>query len=388
MQPRQAVAVAFTTQALAIGTTLGPISLFMRPIADDLGVSLATVGSGASLIFMMMAVSGMINGPQLDKGHIRRTMLTGAVVLTAALLLASRASTTWQLGLCCIAVGTCIPMLGPLSGATLVGKVVVEGRGRALGIMNIGAPAGSVSFTLLAGVLIESLGWRGTFAVYGCAVGVVTIPWILLVIPSSVGTPSHEGDDPGMTRRELLGTFDFRILAIAQGIAAGVAMGWAVHLAPYLQGLGATTPIASGVIAASSGFGVLGGIAFGQLVDRRNPRSVMVAVLLTNAVGFSLLALEPVFALAVGAAVGMGFIGGGIMPVYTTLLAKRFGPESLGRAFGLTNIFLLPLGFGLPPVAGFVASTRGSYALALWGLVALYGVGAFALTRVRGPFTR
>jgi predicted MFS family arabinose efflux permease len=388
MQTRQAVAVAFTTQALAIGTTLGPISLFMRPIADDLGVSLATVGTGASLIFMMMAVSGMINGPQLDKGHIRRTMLTGAAVLTAALLGASRASTTWELGLCCIAVGACIPMLGPLSGATLVGKVAEQGRGRALGIMNIGAPAGSVSFTLLAGVLIENLGWRGTFAIYGCAVGVVAIPWILLVIPRSVGAPSSADDDPGMTARELLDNFDFRLVAVAQGIAAGVAMGWAVHLAPYLQGLGATTAVASGVIAASSGLGVLGGVAFGQLVDRRHPRSVMVSVLLTNAAGFSLLALEPAFALAVAAAVGMGFIGGGILPVYTTLLARRFGPESLGRAFGLTNIFMLPLGFGLPPVAGFVASSRGSYALALWGLVTIYAVGALALTRVRGPFSR
>ncbi len=165
-------------------------------------------------------------------------------------------------------------------------------------------------------------------------------------------------------------------------------MGWAVHLAPYLQLLGATTPTASGVIAASSGLGVLGSLVFGTLVDRRSPRNVMMGVLLAYATGFSLLALEPALASAIAGSLAMGFIGGGLMPVYTTLLAKRFGPESLGRAFGLTNTFMLPLGFGLPPLAGFVVTTRGSYAPVLWALVGLYALGVFSLTRVQGRFDR
>jgi predicted MFS family arabinose efflux permease len=388
MQTRTAVAVAFMTQALAIGTTLGPISLFMRPIADEFGVSLATVGTGATLIFVMMAVSGMINGPQLDKGHIRRTMLTGAVLLALALLSASRVNTLWQLGLCCIAIGGSVPMLGPLTGSTLVGKVATEGRGRALGIMNIGAPAGSVAFALLAGVLIESIGWRGTFAIYGCVVGIIAPPWVLWAVPRSVMSAPKANDDSGLTPRELFSNIDFRLIATAQGIGAGLAMGWAVHLAPYLQGLGATTRGASGVIAAGSGIGVLGGLAFGYLVDRRNPRNVMIFVLLSNAAGFALLSANPALAYAAAVAIAIGFVGGGILPIFTTLLAKRFGPESLGRAFGLTNLFMLPLGLGLPPIAGYVMSTQGSYSVALWGMVGIYACGVFALTHVRGSFDR
>ena len=360
----------------------------MRPIADDLGLNLAAVGSGASLIFAMMATSGILNGPELDKGHIRRTMLVGAGMLALALIAASLATDAWQLGLCCIVVGICIPMLGPLSGATLVGKVATEGRGKAMGIMNIGAPAGSVAFALLAGFLIEAVGWRATLSTFGAIVGTVAVPWILAVLPRSIGEPTSDANAPGLTPKALLATADFRLIAIAQGIAAGTAMGWAVHLAPYLQGVGATTAGASSVIATSSGVGVLGGLLFGHLVDRNHPRTLMVVLVLTNATGFLFLSFEPTLVLASGAAIGIGFLGGGILPIYTTLLARRFGPESLGRAFGLTNLFMLPMGFGLPPVAGYVATHSGSYTAALWGIVAIYGLAIFSLLRVRGPFDR
>ena len=115
---------------------------------------------------------------------------------------------------------------------------------------------------------------------------------------------------------------------------------------------------------------------------------MMQGILLTTAGGFLLLSAEPALPVAVATAIGIGFAGGGIMPVYTMLLALRFGPESLGRAFGLTNVFLLPLGFGLPPLAGLVVANLGSYALALWAIVGLYLVGGVLLLRVRGPFRR
>ena len=148
----------------------------------------------------------------------------------------------------------------------------------------------------------------------------------------------------------------------------------------------ALSTTASAVIAGGSGLGMLGGLAFGMLVDRRSPRSLMLVIVASQAACFALLSSEPHLAIASAGAVTMGFVGGGILPTYMTLLAGRFGTQSLGRAFGLTNMFMLPLGLGLPPLVGFIVERHGSYSPALLGILTLFLVAAVLISRVRGPF--
>ena len=388
MKPLHAVAVAFTTQFMAMVGTLGPISLSVQPIAESTGASLAEVGSGASLIFLMMAASGLVVGRLLDRGYARQVMLLGGSGLGLALLGLAQAEALWSLALGCVAIGACIPMLGPVSGAALVGKVVTENRGRALGIMNVGAPAGTMVGALVAGLLIEDVGWRSTYTILGTAIALVIVPLVAVAVPRRVLGPESGASDLGMEPGKLLRTRDFLLIGATQGVGAGVAMGWAVHLAPYLQALGADTTYASRVIGAGSGLGVLGGLLFGMLNDRHGPRLMMLVVLVLSGFGYSMLSFEPVLTLASITALGLGLVGGGLLPTYALLLARRFGADNLGRAFGLTNLFMLPLGLGLPPLVGLVVERTGSYGAPLFAVSTLFVLAAVGVLQVRGPLDR
>lgn len=396
MRPRTAVAVAFTSQAVGVGTVIGTLSLFVKPVSEGLGVSLAAISFGPSLIYLMLAVSGMVVGPWLDRGHIRSVMLVGGAVVSLGLLAASRSTSLAELGVICIATGFCLPMIGPLTGSSLVGKVVTEGRGQALGTLSIGAPAGGAAFALVAGFVIESFGWRTAWALFSVVVAAVILPMVVLFVPrrirsSEEATPMPAGpagprsgaEAPGTQRRELLRTRDYLAMAVAQGAFAGSQMGWAFHVAPFLQGLGASTALASLVLAAGAALGVSGGLFFGWLVDRVSPRLVMLCLMITASAGYFALSLEMPLRFTIPCAFAVSFAAGGAMPSYTTLLTSRFGAASIGRALGMTNLFMLPFGFGIPPIAGAVVTATGSYAPALVGIACVLAFGALALTRLR-----
>jgi MFS family permease len=174
------VAATFLAQAVAIGSTIGAYSLFVRPVVEEFGASMLAGSAGISLITMMLGVSGVPVGLWLDRGSPRRVMLTGVSILVAGLLLASQATALWQLGLACVFTGCGIPMLVPLTTAAVVGKTFDATRGRALGIANTGINIGGLVFALVAGFAIESWGWRAALQVFAVLAFVLAAPAIAL----------------------------------------------------------------------------------------------------------------------------------------------------------------------------------------------------------------
>ena len=119
---RRYVAVALTTQAVAVGTTLGSFSLFVQPLQEAFDAARWHISLAPALIVMALAVSGMILGPLLDRGAIRPVMLGGAIWLSLSLLVASQATSLVMLAVCCFTAGLAVPALGPMGGSTLVGR--------------------------------------------------------------------------------------------------------------------------------------------------------------------------------------------------------------------------------------------------------------------------
>ena len=389
---RSVIAVALLAQTVAVGTTIGSFTLFVQPIAAEFEATRFQVSLGISFMTAMLGLGGVFIGPVLDRGRIRRAMLIGCSVQVASLLVASVANDLLILGALALVVGFAMPTLGPVTSSALVGKVFDEDRGRALGIVNMGAPLGGLVFALIAGVTLETWGWRGTYVLFAAIAASTTLPCVMWLVPAPAdllalappgGAPAGESAPKPRGAGELFRNPVFICSALPFGILIGCATGWSAHLAPYLDGLGGSTRMVALTVAVSMGMGMMGTLVFGVLVERFSPRSLLFSMLAITSIGFLVLSTQPSLGVAVPTVVLAGLCAGGFLPVFVSLLADRFGTASLGRTMGLSNAFILPFGFAVPPSLGAIYDSQGGYTLAFFLLIGLYAVAAIALSRLR-----
>jgi len=377
------IAATFLGQAVAIGATVAPFTIFVRPLqlAFDVRKGLP-IEFGISLVIVMMAVTGVITGFWLDRGAPRRVMLTGIALISSALWLASYATSLWQLAVLCLLAGGGVPMLGPLTTAAVIGKAFDETRGRALGIANAGVPIGGMLFAGVAAHMIEPYGWRATLQVFGVLVGVLAGPVIWFGIPvrleATQSGPAGTSADAWPVRR-LVRSRLFWLTAAIMGVASGVATGWYVQVAPFLIDLGASPRWAGSLVAVSQGVAILGTFGFGFLADRRSPIALIALVLSLQAVCLISYALTSNLGVIAAGVVLYGLVSGGVLALYPLLVSRRFGVATLGGAMGLSNLGLLPFALSLPLLGGVLRASTGGYVAMISICVALQCVGIGAV---------
>ena len=372
------LATVFVAQAVGIGATFGAFTVFVDPVVEEFGSSRGVVSTGMGLMALMIGVMGPIWGRWVDTGAFRRIMLIGSVSVTVCLLAASWAPSLPVLGVLCIAIGIVAPLIGPLAGASLVGKVFVEARGRSLGIASMGPPAGTFFFAMFAGEVIVHSDWRT--ALQGFAlVSALLVPLIAFVIPKQVAAdPPVVGVLP-WTRARLLRSRDFLSGACAMGIGAGLSIGWGSQVVPFVSDLGHDLEASAFVAAVGGGMGIVGTVVLGMLADRWSPRWLFFSVILLQALGFGVYLMAPPYLVLLGTAALFGPCGGSFTTLYAMLLTERFGPGGLGQSLGLTNVFMLPFASLSPVVAGSLRDASGSYALPIVVLGAGMVLAACAL---------
>jgi sugar phosphate permease len=356
------------------------------PVAEEFGATRASVAAGAALISGMLGISGIFVGTLFDRGLAKHVMATGALLQPACLIAASQARSLALLALLCMIAGALMPTVGPLASASVVGKTFGANRGRALGLVNTGVSVGGMLFSLIASAVLARHGWRATVLCFGLIALSVMVPAVWLGIPRSLApeaTPTPGGAagasrSPNSQARtssapaqiatwtpaQLFRLPEFYACATTLGVGAGLASGWGAHNAAFFQDHGASTAAAARVVAIAQGLAIPGALLLGRLADRRGARNLLVVQLGVQALGFLLYRSEPPLAAMFAIAAAMGLASGGLVPVYTQLVVQRFGPLSLGRVMGLSNLFLLPVGVGMPPFVGFLHDRFGSYAIA------------------------
>ncbi|MDJ0849954.1 MAG: MFS transporter [Myxococcota bacterium] len=376
---------------MSVGVSFGSFSVFLDPIARAFDATRMQVSLGQSLLMLVMTTAGLVVGPLLDRRSIRSIMTCGALLGAVCLVGMSLARELWQVGLLFgFGIALCVAMLGPLASSAVVAKWFETQRGRALGFTNMGGPAGGFVFALLGGALIGSVGWRTSLLIYAALVMAV-IPAVRAVVrnrPEDLGLwpdgaerpPPAHADVPeprSWTVGALLREPRFWLLVLPAGMYMGISTGWVAHIVPVGLDAGFGLEAASGILAVGALVGIGGTWAFGALADRSDLRALLWVILLAHLLGFLALT-DPAGGWVFGAVVVvLGFVSGGLMPVYASLIGRLFGPASFGQVMGLGGFVMLPFAFAAPPVAGALRDASGSYASAF--LVFAAGMGAASL---------
>jgi MFS family permease len=390
---------------VSVGFLFYSFGAFFLALTADIGDSRLGISIGLALMNVATGLFAPFLGRWLDKGSIRHVMCLGAVSLSMGFFLASRATTLWQFYLLLgTLMGLGAAMMGGLSCSTLVANWFERRRGMALGIATMGVSMSGVFMAPLSMYMVNTLGWRTTFVLYGAitSVGILPLLWYFVVsnpedmdlLPDGESHPDLSEDDveepmvPMAAGDSLIdhpGHFEWSAIATIResrfwGIALTISLCFfamsavLTHMIPFVSDMGFSNQAAAYVLSLIAAAGVAGKVLFGWVTDRLESRYALWLAIAFMAVGvFMLRQVTSYPALLIGGGI-FGFGMGGIVPLWGSLIGESFDRKSFGRVMGLMGPCMLPIQTMGVPYAGFIYDRTGNYDLAY-----LTFLGTFAL---------
>ena len=373
---------------VAIGTMFS-LAIFLEPMAADTEWSRAGISSAMTLNFLVMGFGGFGWGAATDRFGPRLVVLSGAVLLGLALVLASRAHSLLVFQL---VYGILVGLSASAFFAPMIAVTTAwfdTNRSLAVSLVSAGMGVAPMTISPLARWLITASDWRTAMLLIGILAWVLLIPAAFFVRRPPVAVPDAAEGGPAaepadLTVAEAFRTPQFLVLGLTFFACCAAHSGPIFHMVSYavLCGVG---PMAAVSIYSVEGLAGLGGrLLLGILADRLGVKPVLVAGLLVQALVLSaylaVSRLEEFYLLAVifGAAYG------GVMPLYAVLAREYFGARIIGTVLGAVGL-LSSLGMAFGPLAGgWVFDATGNYSWLFIGS-AMVGLGAVAIALAFPP---
>jgi MFS family permease len=402
--------LANTASAFSLASTM---SVFLKPLTADLGVSrgvFSLLRSGEGLIAAFLAP---VIGTLMDRYGGRWLMVFGAIIASLGYIVLSYVDNFSQFSLVRLSLITI--------GDSFMGYIVVNlaiahwfsrQRGRALALTSMGIGFAKVVMPVLAASLIVWLGWRQTWLVFGVVTLVLVVGPALLIVrrsPEDMGlhpdgalaaAPKDEAthsaktlsitqqatrDNIEWTRNEALHTQTFWLLVITFGISSIGVTGLNLHVFPYVNDLGHPPVVAATVMSVIASMQLASPIAWGILAERIDTRFAAMLRFVVQGIGLGLAIMtDSLFCLYAGFFLyGIGLGGNMVLP--DILWANYFGRRSLGKVRGLGLLISQTVAALGPPFFGFLFDLTGAYDLSFVLFGAALITSAFLSLMLRPP---
>ncbi|AIO33235.1 major Facilitator Superfamily protein [Burkholderia cenocepacia] len=377
---------------IAIGAMFS-LPVFLRPIARDTGWSMTGISGAMTLGFIAMAFASIAWGALSDRIGARAVVVTGAVLLSASVALASRASSLLAFQLIFgVAVGSATAAFFAPVMACVTGWFDTH-RSLAVSLVSAGMGMAPMTMSPLAAWLVSTHGWRTSMLIVAGLAAVVMIPASLLIrrAPSPDAAQPAPGaagaDDASMSVAHALRSPQFAILVLTNFFCCATHSGPIFHTVSYAVTCGIPLIVAVSIYSVEGLAGMGGRIAFGILGDRLGAKRMLVAGLLLQAFGalgyYFVRTLDGFYAVATL----FGFIYAGVMPLYPVLARENFPLRMMGTVIG-GSAMAGSLGMAAGPVAGgLIVDAFGSYGWLYLGSFAI-GIGACLIALTFRPFPK
>jgi MFS family permease len=333
-----------------IGRGLGEsFTVFLKPISEDFGWDRAEVVSVYSLAALAGGLAAPLVGRLFDRSGPRAVYALGLVLLGGAFLIAAYAQALWQfqisLGLC---VGLGIACIGNVPNSILLGRWFGPRLPTAMAILYSAAGAGILILLPASQLLIDHIGWRGAYQIFGAAALVLLLP--LLVLPwrlFSTGSPhlaksaAAEFVDQGWTLLSAMRHHAFWALFSTFFFTSIGMYSIAPQIVAYLIDAG-FPPLQAATAWGFSGivllFGMLGITWLDGIIGRRPSVLFSYAISILGIVMLWALQWYPNFWLLTGFVVCFGSMIGSRGPLLTATAMSIFRGERVGTIYGTVTI--------------------------------------------------
>lgn len=369
------------------------LPVFLRPMSLATGWSVTGISTAMTIGFLSMAAASMAWGTLSDRFGPRVVVLTGSIVLTASLALASRSASLIEFQLLFgLMVGAATAAIFAPMMACVTGWFDSQ-RALAVSLVSVGMGIAPMTMAPLAAWLVTIHDWRTAMLIIAGIAAVLMIPAALLVRrpPALDGAPAGAAaaDEPpsDMTVGQALVSPQFITLMLANFFCCATHSGPIFHTVSYAVTCGIPMIAAVSIYSVEGLAGLFGRIGFGLAGDRFGAQRVLVIGLLAQAFGV----LAYMFASRLGefyaVAVVVGFIYAGTMPLYAVIIRENFPLRMMGTIIGGTAM-AGSLGMSTGPlVGGLIFDYFDSYKLLYvgsWGM----GLAAMLVLATFRPFPR
>ena len=380
-------------------------SVIAVPMRDDLGWSLSSIYVGLTIRMLVGAGSMFVLGRFADLKHGARTLaVVSGVLASVSLVAVAYVNSHWQfLALYGVLGGFSVAGAGFLILSAVVPRWFFRKRGRAMAFATMGSGAAAFVLPPLFALVLEAVGWRGTWAFLGILTGVFTIlpSFLIWRQPEDVGLEPDGGIEPipanrasavqhvrNYTLREAVRTPVMWILVFALASASLSPNGVPSTLVPMFIEKGHSTQAAALGFSIYGLFSMLARFFWGFLAERYHIRTVIIFIGLFSAVAMpTLIFMEGNVALLYAAFAGFGI--GGLIGTNSLVWPAYFGRSHLGAIVGVSRPFETAVMASGPLLMAQSFDRTGGYTLGLWlmGVSWLMCVSAMLLARSPRPET-
>ena len=356
--------------------------LMLRPMAEDLGVSRATLSLAVTAFMVVSAVAMPFVGRLVDRWSLRGTIAVAAAAGAAGLALLGQAQAPWQVFAAyggVYALGNAGTSIAPV--AVLVSQWFAPRRGIATSAAVSGNAIGQWVIVAALTAARSAVGWRGAYTILAAANAAALLPLALLVIrpapPSAVAAIAIAPDAPGepapppLTLWRALGSRPFLLLVAIYTICGFQDFLVATHIVAFAQDRGVGDALAGNLLAGMGLLGLLGVLSAGLMADAFGATRPTAMCFLLRIAAFALILplQSPPAILIFGLLYGFTFLI--TAPLTVVFLGNIYGPRRLGTLTGAISMIHQIAG-GLGALAGgWIYDVSGSYNAAFALLLAL-----------------
>jgi predicted MFS family arabinose efflux permease len=391
-QGARIVAALAVTQTIGYGVLYYAFSVFLQPMAVDLGASTAQIAAALTTSVLVSALCAPVVGRRLDARGGRGLMTAGSLLGTIAVLAWSQVENLPQLYAVFAAIGVASAMVLYQSAfAVIVSWFDGDERGRSGALLALTVVAGFAStiFLPLSGLLAASYGWRQALVVLALVYGLAAVPLHALVLrrrTRAARGPAAAEQRAGIVHHAVRRR-PFWLLVAAFTAGGGAAATMAVLLITYLIHLG-HPPVLAATLAGLLGVLSVTGRLLTTGLQRRLPAALIAAAIFAlQGVAAALLPLAGrTVPGAIGCVLGFG-LGFGIASITLPhLLVQRYGTAAYATLSGRIAVFSVGAKASAPLGAVALAQAAG-YGRVMAAVAAACAIAAVALTAYhRVPF--
>lgn len=392
------VAAALVLQAASSASVFTAYSVVAVPLQEAFQPSRMMLMMGVTVAALAAGTLGPPIGAAIDRFSVRLLMLLGTLLLGGGFCVLSLVNSMNQallVYLIPLALG-CV-LTGPVASSALLARWFSRRRGLAMSLAASGAAVGGLLVPPLLQGLIDAFEWRAALRIFGVGLFLVSAPLVALLVvnhPSdrglgpdgdllSAGGQTGGGSTPSFSMGDFLRDVNFWLFAIVLGFLFSGPMGLVSNLLPLVLEKGIAAKEGALLLSVIAGAGFLGKLVSGIMADRVDFRLILGAIALAVAGAMFGYAETVSYSWLILFSALLGFMQGGVVPLWSLVLAREYGPDNMGRSMGLMGFVIMPFTLAAAPLFGWVYDTLGSYNPVLLGYVVLLCVtcGLIAMLR-------
>lgn len=365
------------------GAGMWAVVVVLPAVQAEFGVDRAAASLPYTATMIGFALGNVVIGRAIDRMGFWLPALIASIALGAGFLLAALATSIVQFAVVqglLIGVGSSA-IFGPLIAD--ISHWFVRRRGVAVSVAAAGNYVAGAVWPVAMPFVMETQGWRFTYALIGGICLVAMVPLVLMLRrPTPIGAAIAADAGHGPAQPIPFSPATLQWLLVIAGLGCCVAMSMPqVHIVAYCMDLGYGVARGAEMLSIMLVGGIVSRIASGFIADRiGGVKTLLAGSVLQCLALFFYIPFDGLASLYVVSLV-FGLSQGGIVPCYAIVVREYLPAAEAGQRVGIVimaTVFGMALGGWM---SGWIYDLTGSYAAAFLNGVAwnLVNIGAVAL---------